>query len=1365
MMTKVNQWLIAFACLLLVTVALCFSWLRLGISDHPIYHQWVESQVSQSIGQDLTLEAFEVKLVGTSLRLNLRGLKATNDLTLAHLTLGVDLLESFQTGVVTLSHVQATSLGIEVRQDANGRWGAAPTHRLQTIMVLATKLPQLLLDDALVTLIPYQGQPISLPKLNAQFGVSTVNSLTRVNVSLYGGLGSTTLNDDFKAQLILDINTSEEAHTLSQAKVTRAQVYVNAKSLEVLHWWSLIMPSDSPFYPDNLRIGGEYWVDYQPTKTVELVTKNAHLAFMTQMDTVELTSDVQATLQLGQSADNPWAVSNWSLTAQSLTGTVNEAVLPLSRLTVLKNNQQFVIQSPILHLAHAHTLLSTVDHLPTKVAMPVAALAPKGELSQVQLFLDVNQPREFLLTGNLQQASVEAWAGVPQINHADGRIWLNRHGGKVAINDVDGISLKIPKLTEFPWQFSTLQGEFNWHYGALSNRMSSSNVTANLTQGQVNLSMAGEFPRRGSSTEPFIQLALGMQNLNIAHLPKMLPNKVLGQKLGQWISKAAPIGTVTQAALIYNGRSGKVLDSAHKLARSLSIDAQLEIPSFTYHEKWPQVKGLAANLFVNSSSALITLDSGTLAHSGMSAKVDGWQVEVPIYSNGYTKGYITGDTTGNTAADLTNNPEDALVAQVNKAYINVQGQLSGEAQAMMTLAQQLPLNIQLPQWLQSIKPEGNVSLKGGFGIPFGHQAKATYDFKLSSNNLHAFWAPLQADIRQVEFEVGLNSSYSGIGDVFGNGLIDGQAISVKRLSKVDLAMPWLGNIPQPILDDVKVNARGKKDQLALQFEGQLPSHYLQTKMNQPWTQEITGVLPFVVRLSTCAKMQAQCALSLSAQVDLNSAGIALPEPLNQLQQLQVVGNWQQGQQDYYASIDDQQIAIKLDTGKALDELSVVGLNIGFQQSVDWAKQDQWKVDGHLDRVDIAAWWSVYQHRIKAWGRGQYHQNVSPSKPIVPLVNVTIKHAQWSGLDINQAQVTLGPLATTDDLVLLNPWRLNITSDNLLGHVDYFGAQLPLAINVEKALFNFPETPEETTQTFDVLENIDPKKLLDANVSIQSLVKNGEPFGKWEFKIRREGEQLYVHDLDASIRHSKLQGNLIWDKLDGVHRTQFIGRAESDDMANMLMAWGYEPGLKAQTSSMEIQLNWPRSPLAFQLKETTGDLGLRLKNGSILSSRSAADGLKVLALLDVGRLINRVKLDFSDIIQPGFNFDSVTSHYRFDEGMASTVTPSTFKSSTLNLTMDGWIDFNNRQVDNNLIITLPVADKLPLAALIVGLPQLGGMMYVVNKLIGDELATFTSARYHVVGSLDKPTVQLVRFFDKDYQQQSVQERIENVLSIE
>ena len=214
-----------------------------------------------------------------------------------------------------------------------------------------------------------------------------------------------------------------------------------------------------------------------------------------------------------------------------------------------------------------------------------------------------------------------------------------------------------------------------------------------------------------------------------------------------------------------------------------------------------------------------------------------------------------------------------------------------------------------------------------------------------------------------------------------------------------------------------------------------------------------------------------------------------------------------------------------------------------------------------------------------------------------------------------------------------------------------------------------------------------------------------------------------------------------------------------------MAWGYGPALIAETAAIEVQLEWPRSPLAFAVKDTSGDLGLRLKKGGFSATPTATQGLKVLALLDMSRLIKRVQLDFSDIVQPGFSFDSIEAHYRFDHGVASSVSPVTLKSTALNLSMNGWIDFKQRQVDNNLIVTLPLAEKLPLAALIAGLPQLSGMIYLVNKLIGDELSTFTSARYSVKGSLDNPDVKLVRIFDKDYQPKSVQERIQNVVPID
>jgi uncharacterized protein YhdP len=697
----------------------------------------------------------------------------------------------------------------------------------------------------------------------------------------------------------------------------------------------------------------------------------------------------------------------------------------------------------------------------------------------------------------------------------------------------------------------------------------------------------------------------------------------------------------------------------------------------------------------------------------------------------------------------------------NRRYITVHGQIAGEASQIITLAQELPLHLNLPSWLHAAKPQGDVSLQGSFGIPFGHQAKVIYDLKLSGDDLSGYWEPLQANLSQVSFEVGLSSEHAGIGNISGNGLVDDQLITFKRLSKVDLAKHWLSQIPTKVLYSVNRNFDAQVDNLTMEFTGQLPAHYLATKINQPWVQEISGPLPFVARFSTCTQTAALCTW-LSAEVDLNQAGIDLPDPLNQLQQLQLLGNWQQDDQNWYASIDQHQVAVKLGTNESSNGLRVLGANAAFNSAVDWAEQGQWRVGGQIEFVDLDPWLTVYQQRIKSWWVAAEKK---PTTVVLPTIDVKIKRATWQGLDMDHATMTLQILTEEGDLLALNPWRFRLASEQLAGKVDYYGASHPLVIHIDHAHLNFPELVDAKADDYDLLKNIDPSKFPDADVSIDELAKNGESFGQWQFKMRRQGTLVNVHDLDAYIRHSRLQGNLIWDKVDGFHRTQFTGRVSSSDITSLLMDWGYGPALVAETSALEVQLDWPRSPAAFSIKDISGDVGLRLKKGSFSSSQSSANGLRVLAMFDMSRLMKRVQLDFSDIIQPGFSFDSVAVHYRFDDGVASTVSPLTLKSTALNLTMDGWIDFNRRQVNNNLIVTLPVADKLPLLALVAGLPQLSGMIYVVNKLIGEELSTFTSARYSVMGSLDKPDVKLVKIFDKDYQAQSVKERIESVISIE
>ena len=64
----------------------------------------------------------------------------------------------------------------------------------------------------------------------------------------------------------------------------------------------------------------------------------------------------------------------------------------------------------------------------------------------------------------------------------------------------------------------------------------------------------------------------------------------------------------------------------------------------------------------------------------------------------------------------------------------------------------------------------------------------------------------------------------------------------------------------------------------------------------------------------------------------------------------------------------------------------------------------------------------------------------------------------------------------------------------------------------------------------------------------------------------------------------------------------------------------------------------------------------------------------------------------------------------------------------------------------MIVVLPVGDNIPIAATIVGAPQVGIPLYLLNKVFGDMFERFTSARYRVTGSWDDPKIELVKMFE-------------------
>ena len=70
-----------------------------------------------------------------------------------------------------------------------------------------------------------------------------------------------------------------------------------------------------------------------------------------------------------------------------------------------------------------------------------------------------------------------------------------------------------------------------------------------------------------------------------------------------------------------------------------------------------------------------------------------------------------------------------------------------------------------------------------------------------------------------------------------------------------------------------------------------------------------------------------------------------------------------------------------------------------------------------------------------------------------------------------------------------------------------------------------------------------------------------------------------------------------------------------------------------------------------------------------------------------------------------------------EGVYVTREPITLTGPSSNLELDGTLDMVRDRVDATLQVTLPVTNNLPLAALIVGAPAVGGALFLVDRCWG------------------------------------------------
>jgi len=96
--------------------------------------------------------------------------------------------------------------------------------------------------------------------------------------------------------------------------------------------------------------------------------------------------------------------------------------------------------------------------------------------------------------------------------------------------------------------------------------------------------------------------------------------------------------------------------------------------------------------------------------------------------------------------------------------------------------------------------------------------------------------------------------------------------------------------------------------------------------------------------------------------------------------------------------------------------------------------------------------------------------------------------------------------------------------------------------------------------------------------------------------------------------------------------------------------------------------------------------------------------------------------------------------RFDPELAMKGPSSSFR-------ITGTADLVNQQLNQTLEVDIPVTNNLPIASVLLGAPQVGGAIYLVEKALGTKIIKVGKTDYRIEGSFDEPQVSLIPPFSK------------------
>jgi len=1189
-----------------------------------------------------------------------------------NLSVALDVWPSLRQQRLVISSLAIGAVELVVEQQADGRWalaGLPPGQGRYT-----EQIKEFLLQTPHMSLS--ESRLIVRPFDGPELTLHSIHAEIQNNGRQHRGQLQFRLDEQPQpSRLSLELSERDDTRFSGRGWATLPQLDLQM----LLQYWLSDWQIDAAF------VDAEVWFDFDETGAGSFMGRVRDAQLMAQESQRELNiplADGAVDLQ-----GERFSGGEWTLDLSRLRFAWNQQSWDVPRLQLSRPDPEaptLLLQAERLDLAMLANIALDAAPLPASGENALRTLQPQGALRHVHLETrsDGSYPGFFQLRANVEDGAVQAWNMVPGGSNLSAYVEASALNG-VAEVDSRELSLHLPRVFDQAWHYDAVNGRVSWQVADGEVRVQSDLIdvqSPDLT-GRVGFAVRDRLLEEGVHENTF-KLLVGVDRMAVAPGRDYLPKLPRLQNAMNWLRGALRGGEISD--------SGFVLRMQRKAGQEVSTAVQswyqVRDGQLRYLDDWPLLENAVATVTVRDDEVDVR---------GRAGSIDG---------------VALGPVTARVRSE-----EDG------GSWLTILGGADMDTATGHRFLMSTPIHDLIGSTFDDWQASGQLSTALSLGIPLGDNPRErVIDVAVLSRDSTLFIPDYSLEFSEVK---GLVRYREAVG-----------------LTTDKLTASLFGETVNANINSTKTDTESRLTRVT-------GLGHVSVDALRNW-ERMPG---FVGRLLGHAEGELDYELTLDVPGESGAARLRLSSNLIGMTSNLPAPFAKDAEEQRYLDID-------YNFGSVADAGRGVRGDLLTLRFDDFVSGELVLDDRGINRGQIYAGVRNRDFVVRQVDRSTSALLVSGELPLLDVdawnkVATTLRSDEPGGRTLKES-VRLVDLNVAD-LIVFGTHFANINVQvqpdfagwRIQGSNEMIGGRFLLADsgpwNIDLDYLRFPPRPERTPEEakaeeeMDILEAVDPTALPAFDFATAEFSIGESNLGGVSFQFRPHRAGAYIRNFHLQSPQNEVLGfaegtgaDIDWNYSNGRHQSHFRGLVTATDLGQVLPAWGHAAFLQSRNARFEADLTWAASPLGFRLKRSTGDVNMSINDGRFAEISSGSS--RLLGAFNFDAVVRRLQLDFSDLFQRGFTYDSITGQLVFRDGVITTNNTLVIDGPSSRIRIDGEINLPDETIAADMLVRIPLSQNITMLAGLLGAWPIAVSTYVASKIFAEQVGEFTTLAYRLEG---------------------------------